>query len=140
MTVASLVQAEARGDDMPKVARVIYNRLETEGAPDLRPAPDRRDGQLRPRAEARGGAHRRRTCAIDSPYNTYLYPGLPPGPIEAPGDAGDRRPPPTRPTATGYFYVTVNLRTGETKFAETYEEFLQYKAEFQEYCQTSEAC
>jgi UPF0755 protein len=34
----------------------------------------------------------------------------------------------------------VNLRTGETKFAETYDEFLQYDAEFTEYCNTSDAC
>ena len=31
MTIASLVEAEGRGDDMPKVARVIYNRLENPG-------------------------------------------------------------------------------------------------------------
>ena len=33
MTVASLVQAEGRGSDMPKIARVIYNRVTTTGAP-----------------------------------------------------------------------------------------------------------
>ena len=31
MTIASLVEAEAAADDMPKVARVIYNRLENPG-------------------------------------------------------------------------------------------------------------
>jgi UPF0755 protein len=36
--------------------------------------------------------------------------------------------------------VTVNLKTGETKFAETYEQFQQYKGEYLEYCETSEAC
>ena len=39
-----------------------------------------------------------------------------------------------------FFYVTVNLRTGETKFAESYDEFLKYKAELQDYCETSDAC
>ena len=39
-----------------------------------------------------------------------------------------------------YYYVTVTLRTGETKCAETHDEFLGYKAEFQEYCATSDAC
>ena len=39
-----------------------------------------------------------------------------------------------------YYYVTVNLRTGETKFAESPEEFAQYKAEYLEYCETSDAC
>jgi len=32
--------------------------------------------------------------------------------------------------------VTVNLRTGETKFTENYDTFLKYKAEFKEYCRT----
>ena len=36
--------------------------------------------------------------------------------------------------------MTVNLRTGETKFGSTYAEFLQYKQEFTQYCQTSDAC
>ena len=65
--------------------------------------------------------------------------GLPPGPIEAPGDAAIQAA--AHPTeGDWYYYVTVNLRTGETKFAETYEEFLSYDAEFDEYCQTSDAC
>ena len=39
------------------------------------------------------------------------------------------------------FYVTANLATGETKFASTEEEFLQYKAELDEYCETqSDRC
>jgi UPF0755 protein len=40
-----------------------------------------------------------------------------------------------------FFYVTVNLKTGETKFTDSYDEFLQFKAELQEYCDTqSERC
>ena len=35
--------------------------------------------------------------------------------------------------------MTTDLRTGETKFASTYDEFLGYKREFQ-YCETSDAC
>ena len=31
--------------------------------------------------------------------------------------------------------MTVNLATGKTKFAETYDEFLQYKQELREYCE-----
>ena len=43
----------------------------------------------------------------------------------------------TNPTeGDWYYYVTVNLQTGETKFAETYEEFLTYKDELREYCAT----
>ncbi len=138
MTIASLVEAEGRGDDMPKVARVIYNRLETDGEPT--------NGKLEIDATVNyalgrnlGVALSEEDLAVDSPYNTRLNPGLPPGPIESPGDeaiAAAANP------ADGpwFFYVTVNLRTGETKFAESYDEFLKYKAELQDYCETSDAC
>ena len=36
--------------------------------------------------------------------------------------------------------MTTNLRTGETKFATTYDQFLGYKRELERYCQTSSAC
>ena len=32
--------------------------------------------------------------------------------------------------------MTVNLKTGETKFTDDYDEFLEFKAEYQEYCET----
>jgi len=66
-------------------------------------------------------------------------PPLSPGPIEAPGEAAIAAA--GNPTeGDWYYYVTVNLRTGETKFAETYDEFLIYDAEFDTYCETSDAC
>ena len=40
-----------------------------------------------------------------------------------------------------YYYVTVNLETGETKFAETDAEFQRYRAELDQYCETqSDRC
>jgi UPF0755 protein len=39
-----------------------------------------------------------------------------------------------------FYYVTVNLETGETRFSETYEEFLVDRAEYQAYCESSERC
>jgi len=36
--------------------------------------------------------------------------------------------------------VTVNLRTGETKFTDNYNTFLQFRQELNTYCQTSSAC
>ena len=138
MTIASLVEAEARGDDMAKVARVIYNRLQDDGPPTF--------GKLEIDATVNyalgrnlGVALSAEDLQVDSPYNTRRYAGLPPGPIEAPGAAAIEAA--IRPAeGDWYFYVTVDLRTGETKFAETYEEFLQYKAELQVYCETSDAC
>ena len=76
----------------------------------------------------------------DSPYNTYTQKGLPPTPIEAPGDDAIQA---ALHPADGpwFFYVTVNLKTGETKFTDDYDEFLEFKDEYQEYCDTqSERC
>ena len=133
MTVASLVESEAaRDEDRGKVARVIYNRLtgdETNGLLQI-------DATVNYAADNDLGAvPTTEDLQIDSPYNTYQNPGLPPGPIEAPGDAAIEAA--SHPTeGDWYYYVTVNLRTGETKFAETYDEFLTYKDELREYCAT----
>ena len=142
MTVASLVQAEGRGDDMPKIARVIYNRIENPGNGVT-------NGLLQVDASVNYALNRSTIAVLtqaeidsvaDSPYNTYKQTGLPPTPIEAPGDeaiAAAAHP------ADGdwLFYVTVNLKTGETKFTEDYQEFLTFKQELQEYCDTqSDRC
>lgn len=140
MTVASLVEAEASRDaDRGKVARVIYNRIENPGTAGT-------TGRLQIDATINyalgrdlGFAVTPEDRAYDSPYNTYVAEGLPPGPIEAPGDAAIKAA--VNPTpGNWYYYVTVNLRTGETKFAETYSEFLSYREEFRRYCSTSDAC
>ncbi len=136
MIIASLVEAEGRGDDMGKIAQVIYNRLEG----------DETNGLLQIDATVNYAMDRQLGVGltlddleVDSPYNTYQNTGLPPTPIEAPGD--DALAAAANPTDGGWFYyVTVDLRTGETKFAETYDEFLRYKSEFKKYCETSDAC
>jgi UPF0755 protein len=56
-------------------------------------------------------------------YNTYKYPGLPVGPIAAPGSLAIDAA--VNPVAGKWLYfVTVNLKTGETVFTETYAEHL----------------
>ena len=142
MTVASLVEAEGRGEDMPKVARVIYNRVEN---------PDNgvTNGLLQIDAAVNYALGKEPIARLttdqidsvsDSPYNTYTPPGLPPGPIEAPGDAAiDAAANPA--DGPWLFYVTVNLATGETKFTESYDEFLSFRSELDEYCATqSDRC
>ena len=67
-----------------------------------------------------------------NPYNTYVHPGLPPGPIGNPGDVAiDAALNPA--DGPWLYFVTVNLETGETVFSATLEEhevavqqFLQY--------------
>lgn len=139
MTVASLVQAEGRGSDMPKIARVIYNRVATTGAPTY--------GLLQIDATVNYALDRSLVAVpsssdleVDSPYNTYRNAGLPPGPIEAPGD--DALAAAANPAEGDWlFYVTVNLATGETKFTADYDQFLVYKQELQQYCATqSDRC
>jgi UPF0755 protein len=140
MTIASLVQAEGRGADMPKIARVIYNRLEGPGSKQGT------NGLLQIDATVNYALGRKGVATVtsdetqntDSPYNTYVHAGLPPGPIEAPGDEAIQAA--THPAeGDWYYYVTVNLKTGETKFAQTYDEFLTYKQELQDYCQNESA-
>ena len=140
MVVASLIESEAsRDQDRGKVARVIYNRIENPGTAGT-------TGLLQIDATLNYALGRDLGFAIspedrevDSPYNTYQVEGLPPTPIEAPGDAAIKAA--ANPTeGDWYYYVTVDLSTGETKFAESYDEFLQYDAEFEAYCETSDAC
>lgn len=133
MVVASLVEAESnRDEDRGKVARVVYNRLETDATNHLLQI-DAAVNYAHDRAL--GVALTTEDLEIDSPYNTYKSPGLPPTPIEAPGDAAIEAA--ANPTDGPWvYYVTVNLRTGETKFTESYDEFLEFKAEYKEYCRT----
>jgi UPF0755 protein len=129
MTIASLIEAEALPPDMPKVSRVIYNRLEN-------PDNGQTNGKLEIDATVNYALGRddlgvgltAEDLQVDSPYNTRRYPGLPPGPIEAPGDAALAA---AIAPAEGpwLYYATVDLETGETKFTDDFEEFQQFDAE-----------
>lgn len=143
MTIASLVQTEGSLLDergRSRIARVIYNRLEIEDNPSA--------GFLQLDATvnyALGEKVARLTFAqidsvADSPYNTYSMQGLPPGPIATPSlDALRAAIEPAE--GPWFYYVTVNLRTGETKFATTPEEFSVLRAELDDYCDTqSDRC
>ncbi|WP_134768371.1 endolytic transglycosylase MltG [Nocardioides sp. 1609] len=143
MTIASLIQAEGSLLDekgKSKIARVIYNRLENPGGETA--------GRLELDATIDfiyGDKVARRTNAeieavADNPYNTYEQPGLPPGPIATPSlDALRAAVGPA--DGPWFFYVTVNLESGLTKFAVTYADFLQLRAELDEYCDTqSDRC
>jgi UPF0755 protein len=141
MTIASLVEAEGRGKYRTKIARVLYNRMEIDPNPTA--------GYLQIDASVNYALHRTGSTVItdadkqsvaDSPYNTYTHKGLPPTPIEAPGDDSIQA---ALHPADGpwFFYVTVNLATGETKFTDSYQEFLTFKQEYQHYCDTqSDRC
>jgi UPF0755 protein len=125
---------------MAKVSRVIYNRLDGPGDKEGTA------GLLQIDATVNYALHREGVVAVTtadthvvSPFNTYQNPGLPPGPINSPGDAAIKAA--LHPAAgPWYYYVTVNLRTGETKFGVTYQDFLRLKQQFAQYCTTSSRC
>jgi len=134
LTTASILEFEAsRDEDYPKVARAIYNRLD-KGMPlqsdaTVAYANDKSGTVYTSDAER----------ALDSPYNTYKNTGLPPGPIGSPGEKTIRAA--LSPSSGDQlFWVVVNLRTGETRYADSYAGHLKNVALFRKYCQTSDAC
>lgn len=137
--VASLIQKEVgKPADMAKVARVIYNRLENPGTAGTA-GYLQLDSTINYATGKQGFDLGPDDLGVDSPYNTRTHLGLPPGAIDSPGQAALEAA--LNPTpGDWYYYVTVNPRTQETKFATTYDQFLQDKAEFVQYCQTSDAC
>ncbi|MFI6463656.1 endolytic transglycosylase MltG [Streptomyces sp. NPDC050528] len=121
VTIASIVQAEAASKaDMGKVARVIFNRLE-------RGMPLQMDSTIN---YALNRATLKTTSSdtrLDSPYNSYQRMGLPPTPIDNPGEDAMRaaiNPPP------GDWLYFVTVKPGDTRFAATYEEHQRNVAEF----------
>ncbi|MBT8202771.1 MAG: endolytic transglycosylase MltG, partial [Acidimicrobiia bacterium] len=115
LTAASVIEKETYNQtEKPRVARVLANRLAGGGKLQmdsiiLYPVPE--DRIFTTAAER----------ASNQPYNSYEHNGLPPTPISAPDEASIDAflsPPP----GSWWFYVTINLHTGETLFANTYEQ------------------
>lgn len=70
----------------------------------------------------------RQNLRFDSPYNTYRYAGLPPGPIAAPGRASLEAA--ATPADVPYFYF-VSRNDGSHVFSATYEEHTRNVVEYQ---------
>jgi UPF0755 protein len=125
ITMASLVQAEGgRLADYPKIARVIYNRLK-QGIPlEL-------DSTVLYGLDTFGIIATNKQLQSPSPYNTYKHKGLTPGPIDSPGHAAIEA---VLHPATGnwIYFVTVNPKTGETKFTSSQQQFLQFRQELEQ--------
>ncbi len=126
ITVASLVQAEGgRIADYPKIARVIYNRLAAN-------MPLQLDSTVMYALHAYGILATNQQLQVNSPYNTYKHTGLPPGPIDSPGDAAINAA--LHPqTGNWLYFVTVNPKTGLTEFTSSPIRFAQLRAELQQY-------
>jgi UPF0755 protein len=82
VTLASLVELEtAAGEERPRIAAVFLNRLERGMLLQTDPTiiyAMKQEGRW-------NGNIRRNDLEIESPFNTYRHPGLPPGPIGSPG-------------------------------------------------------
>ncbi|MFF7976251.1 endolytic transglycosylase MltG [Streptomyces sp. NPDC007905] len=121
VTVASIVQAEAATSaDMGKVARVIFNRLQ-------RGMPLQMDSTIN-YALNRNTVHTSvADTRMESPYNSYQRMGLPPTPIDNPGEKAMHaalNPPP------GDWLYFVTVKPGDTRFTADYSEHLRNVAEF----------
>jgi len=116
VTLASLVEKEtAKADERPLVAAVYHNRLKKRMGLQCDPT-------VIYALELRGGFNGNLTRAdlnTDSPYNTYRYAGLPPGPIAAPGRASLEAA--VRPAAVDYLFL-VSRNDGTHAFASTLDD------------------
>lgn len=115
LTLASITQREAKQEpDFYKVARVFANRVEVgmplETDPTITYSYDGTDMSKASRAEQ-----------LAYGYNTYLVRGLPPGPISSPGELAIDATLNPEP-GEWLFFVTIDLKTGETKFSKTLAE------------------
>ena len=116
VTLASLVEKETgTAAERPLVAAVYSNRLR-EGMPMQA---DPTVIYAMQKAGTYNGNLRRDDLQMDSPYNTYKYAGLPPGPIAAPGKASLEAA--ARPAEVDYLYF-VSRNDGSHVFASTLAE------------------
>ncbi|NEB82409.1 endolytic transglycosylase MltG [Streptomyces sp. SID14478] len=119
--IASIVEAEADNkEDMGKVARVIYNRLD-HGMP-LQMDSTLNYGLGRSTLDTTA-----KDTKLDNPYNTYVRMGLPPSPIGNPGEQALKAA--TAPTQGDWLYF-VTVKPGDTRFTADYAEHQKNVAEF----------
>ncbi len=123
LTVASILEIEAAPKDYAKVSRVLYNRLAAGMKLQL-------DSTVNYALGTQSLHLTADQLATDSPYNTYLVKGLPPGPINSPGDAAIQA---ALAPASGkwLYFVTTDPKNKVTEFAVTYSDFLALKRKFQ---------
>ncbi len=124
MTIASMIEMEAATDsERTTIASVIYNRLNSYDFPRL---------QIDATVQYALGEHKDslsyEDLQVDHPYNTYVYEGLPPGPISNPGITSIGAA--LNPDDTNYYYYA--LSTDGT------HRFFTYYSSFKEFTNSSE--
>ena len=123
-TLASIIEKETgAGDERGLVAGVYVNRMKK----NMALAADPTVVYAALLANRYKGAIHQSDLAFDSPYNTYRYAGLPPGPIANAGQASLEAA--LRPAPTDYLYFVSDAQ-GRHRFARTYEEHLRNVAAY----------
>lgn len=121
LIVASLVESEGTPDVYGKVARVVYNRLKKGMKLQF-------DSTVHYIFDRRGEiALSLKDTQVRNRYNTFVYGGLPPGPIGSPTRSAIEA---TLNPAEGDWLYFVTVLPNETRFTSSYDEFLKFKAEY----------
>jgi UPF0755 protein len=120
VTLASIVEGEARADDEREViAGVYYNRLRIgmalQADPTVQYAIALKTGSRKPRLY-------QKDYHFPSPYNTYLHIGLPPGPVNSPGRRSIEAT--LYPARVPYLYFVAGP-DGRHMFSRTYDDHLR---------------
>jgi len=124
LTMASLLEKEVREEtDKRMVADIIWRRLDTNFLLQI-------DATI---CYAKFQSFKKCTLIrelfeLNSPYNTYLYKGLPPTPINNPGIGSMQAA--LNPLANDYWYYMTDRKTGKTIFSETFEEHLESRGKY----------
>ena len=123
LITASLIEKEtAFAADRPKVARVVYNRLAAGMALQF----DSTVNYIRTEKKARLTLD---DLKQESDYNTYENVGLPPTPIDSPGEAALDAA--LTPASGDFLYFVTTSKDGSSLFTADYQEFLHAKAKAQ---------
>ena len=133
LTVASILEYEAnKSEDYPRVARVLYNRLDDDMALQLDSTVSYvsgRSGDVWTTSAERDS---------DSQYNTYRYAGLPPGPIGSPGEETIEAA--LKPAKGDWLFFVPDYEADTTRFSVTLAEHNRWVEKLREYCRTNEDC
>ena len=117
--IASMIEKETDGNDRSNISSVIYNRLNNNNGGT--------NGYLQIDATLAyingGNVPTEADKSIDSPYNTYLYAGLPAGPISNPGLASIKAA--MEPASTNYYYYALG-DDNVHHFFRTYDEQVNF--------------
>lgn len=130
LTVASIAEREVNWPDYyGKVARVIENRLADETSVN---GLLQMDSTVLYGVGKSGGVPTAAEMKNDNPYNTYLHPGLPKGPISSPS-LNALKASVNPPAGDWLYFVTVNLESGETLFTASLDEHNKNVAQLQKW-------